>query len=114
MADDGENSGGVSPVWERRGRRSGSNPFVGLIVTLLALFGALTAGLAIAERSVGGAGDRIDGWIAAGMDMVRGATADDAAEAAGDAAEATGEAAGQAADAAGDAAEAAGAAANGG
>jgi hypothetical protein len=54
MADDGENLSGAGPVWERRGRRSGgSNPIVGLVVTLLALFGALTAGLAIAERSVG-------------------------------------------------------------
>ena len=99
MADDGENHGGSSPVWERRGRRSGSNPLVGLIVTLLALFGALTAGLAIAERSVGGAGDRIDGWIAAGWNTVRGIDAGDVADAAGDAAEATGDAAAEAGDA---------------
>jgi uncharacterized protein YjbJ (UPF0337 family) len=104
MADDGENLSGAGPVWERRGRRSGgSNPIVGLIVTLLALFGALTAGLSIAERSVGAAGDRIDGWISAGWGMVTGATAGDAVEAAGDAAEA----AGNAAETAGDAAEAA-------
>jgi len=97
MADDGENLGGAGPVWERRGRRSGSNPIVGLIITLLALFGALTAGLSIAERSVAGAGARIDGWIAAGWDAVRGGgaaeAAGDAAAAAGDAAETVGDAA---------------------
>ncbi|MBN8553084.1 MAG: hypothetical protein J0L52_09360 [Caulobacterales bacterium] len=103
MADDGENLGSAGPVWERRGRRSSSNPFVGLIVTLLALFGALTVGLSIAERSVGAAGDRIDGWISSGWGMVTGATAGDAVEAAGEAAEA----AGDAAESAGDAAEAA-------
>lgn len=99
MADDGENQAGGSPVWERRGRRSGSNPLVGLIVTLLALFGALTAGLAIAERSVAGAGERIDGWIATGWNTVRGIDGDDVAEAAGEAAEATGDAAAEAGDA---------------
>lgn len=104
MADGGENHGGASPVWERRGRRSGSNPIVGLIVTLLALFGALVAGLSIAERSVGGAGDRIDGWITSAREAVMGGgaaeAAGDAAAAAGDAAQATGEAAQNAADAA--------------
>ena len=99
MADDGENSGGGRPAWERRGRRSGSNPIVGLVVTLLALFGALTAGLSIAERSVAGAGERIDGWISAGWNTVRGVDVEDAAEAAGDAAEATGEAAEEAGEA---------------
>ncbi len=99
MADDGENNGGARPAWERRGRRGGSNPIVGLVVTLLALFGALTTGLSIAEGSVAGAGARIDGWISAAWNTVRGVDVEDAAEAAGEAAEATGEAAEEAGDA---------------
>ena len=112
MADDGENHGGGTPAWARRGRRSGSNPLVGLLVTLFALFGALTAGLAVKERSVAGAGEQIDGWLAAGWNAVRGVDAEcrrllgqlrgeaeDVADAAGDAAEATGEAAEEAGDA---------------
>ena len=99
MADDSENHGDTRPAWERRSRRSGSNPIVGLIVTLLALFGALTAGLSIAEQSVAGAGARIDGWISAGWNAVRGVDVEDAAEAASDAAVATGEAAAEAGDA---------------
>jgi hypothetical protein len=99
MADDSENHGDTRPAWERRSRRSGSNPIVGLIVTLLALLGALTVGLSIAEQSVAGAGARIDGWISAGWNTVRGVDVEDAAEAAGDAAEATGEAAAEAGDA---------------
>ena len=99
MADDGENHGGGTPAWARRGRRSDSNPLVGLLVTLFALFGALTAGLAVKERSVAGAGEQIDGWLAAGWNAVRGVDAEDVADAAGDAAEATGEAAEEAGDA---------------
>lgn len=81
MADGGDHG----PVWARSRRKSGGNPVIGLIITLLALFGALTIALAVAERSVAGAGERIDGWIAAGVDGVRGLTgqADEAAEAAG-------------------------------
>mgnify|MGYP003636752160 CR=1 FL=1 len=45
MADGGE----ASPVWARSRKRSGM-PIVGLLVTLLALFGALTAVLGIKER----------------------------------------------------------------
>lgn len=97
MADDGEHQASSSPVWERRGRRGGGNPLVGLIVTLLALFGALTAGLSIPERSVASAGARIDGWIAAGWDMVTGG-ADDVEAAAEDAGEAVAEGADQAAE----------------
>ena len=48
MADDGEHS----PVWARSKRRSGGNPLVGIIVTLLALFGVLTAVLGIKEQSL--------------------------------------------------------------
>lgn len=101
MADDGEHHGGGSPVWERRGRRGGggSNPLVGLIVTLLALFGALTAGLGIAKQSVAEGGEQIDAWITSGWDMVRGVDAEDVADAAGEAAAATGEAAETAGDA---------------
>lgn len=97
MADDGDSSGG-SPVWERRsGRGRGSNPLVGLVVTLLALFGALTAGLSIAERSVGEAGARIDGWISAAWSTVTGSEVqDEVAEAAGEAVEQTGDAAAEA------------------
>ena len=81
MADDD----GHGPVWARSRRKSGGNPVVGLIVTLVALFGALTIALSVAERSVAGAGERIDGWIATAVDGVRGLTgqADEAAEAAG-------------------------------
>lgn len=104
MADDGDHGGG-SPVWERRARRGGGgNPLVGLIVTLLALFGALTAGLAIAERSVGEAGDRIDGWISTGWNTITGA-AEDVDEEAAAAAEEAVEASGQAAQDAGQALE---------
>ena len=99
MADDGENHSGGTPAWARRGRRSGSNPLVGLLVTLFALFGAVTAGLSIAAGSVAEGGARIDGWISAGWNAVRGVDAEDVADAAGDAAEATGEAAAEAGDA---------------
>ena len=100
MADGGDNLAGAGPVWERRGRRSGSNPFVGLIVTLLALFGALMLGLSVAGGSVASAGGRVDGWISAGWNMVTGGNAADAAaEAAGDATEAAGNAAEEAGDA---------------
>ncbi len=91
MADDGEHS----PVWARTKRRSG-NPLVGIIVTLLALFGVLTAVLGIKERSLAEGGAMMDGWIAAGVSKVRGeapTVADEAVEAAGAAAEKAGDAA---------------------
>ena len=85
MADDGEHS----PVWARTRRRSG-NPLVGIIVTLLALFGVLTAVLGIKEQSLAEGGAIIDGWIAKGVSTVRGEAprvADEAVDAAGAAAE---------------------------
>ena len=59
---DGE-AEGHSPVWSRPARRRGGNPLVGLLVTLLALFGALTAVLGVKERSVAEGGVIIDRWI---------------------------------------------------
>lgn len=95
MADDD----GASPVWARSTRRSrGGNPIVGLLVTLLALFGALTAVLGIKEQSVAKGGAMIDGWISAGWDSARKLAgqapeaAEVAAEKAGDAAAKTGDA----------------------
>ncbi|MFN3352440.1 MAG: hypothetical protein ACK4Z5_02435 [Brevundimonas sp.] len=81
IADDG----GHGPVWARSRRKSGGNPIIGLVVTLVALFGALMIALSVAERSVAGAGERVDGWIAVAVDGVREMTgqADEAAEAAG-------------------------------
>ena len=90
MADDGEHS----PVWARTKRRSG-NPLVGILVTLLALFGVLTAVLGIKEQSLAEGGTMMDGWISKGMSTVRGeapGVADEAADAAGVAAEKAGDA----------------------
>jgi hypothetical protein len=64
MADDSDQG----PVWARSRRRRSGFPLVGLLVTLLALFGALTAVLAVKERSVAAGGATIDGWLAAGWD----------------------------------------------
>lgn len=94
MADDGD----AGPVWARSKRRRGGVPIVGLIVTLLALFGALTAVLAIKEKSVAEAGGMIDGWISTGWSAAKGLVgkapeaAEDAVDQAGDAAEKTGDA----------------------
>ena len=81
------------PVWARpkRSGRSAGNPLVGFLVTLLALFGALTAVLGVKEQSVGEGGAIIDGWITSGWSRVRslGGRADEAAV---DAAESTGRA----------------------
>ena len=81
------------PVWARpkRSSRSAGNPLVAFLVTLLALFGALTAVLGVKERSVADGGAIIDGWITSGWTKVRslGGKADDAAV---DAAESTGRA----------------------
>ena len=91
MADDGEHS----PVWARTRRRSG-NPLMGILVTLLALFGVLTAVLGVKERSLAEGGAIMDGWISTGVATVKGegpGVADDAAVAAGAAAEKAGDAA---------------------
>ena len=92
MADDGEHS----PVWARTKRRSGGNPVIGILVTLLALFGVLTAVLGIKERSLAEGGAMMDGWITKGVSTVRGEAprvAGEAAVAAGAAAEKAGDAA---------------------
>ncbi|MFN3536917.1 MAG: hypothetical protein ACK4Y4_05665 [Brevundimonas sp.] len=81
------------PVWARNKRRRGGPPIVGFIVTLLALFGALTAVLGIKERSVAEAGATIDGWITTGWEKVK--------EITGQADEATDEALSETVDAAG-------------
>jgi len=84
MADGGE----TSPVWARSRKRSGV-PIVGLLVTLLALFGALTAVLGIKEQSLAAGGAVVDGWISGSWDAAKGligkapAAADDAAAEAG-------------------------------
>lgn len=62
---------GHQPVWSRTSRRRGGNPLIGLVVTLLALFGALTAVLAVKERSVAEGGAVIDAWLDAGWTNVR-------------------------------------------
>jgi len=106
-----ENDLGHSPAWaksRRRSRGNGGGAFVGFLVTLLALFGALTAVLAIKERSVERGGAVIDGWIAVGVQTVREATgqapevAEAAVEKAGNAAEKTGDALQAGAEKAGD------------
>ncbi|WP_298744164.1 hypothetical protein [uncultured Brevundimonas sp.] len=91
MADDGDHS----PVWARSKRRRG-NPFISLVITLLALFGVLTAVLGVKEKSLAAGGALMDGWISAAVSKVRGEAprvADEAGEAAGAAAARAGEAA---------------------
>lgn len=51
------------PVWARKRRKPG-NPLVNVVVVPLCLLGALTAGLAIQQKSFAGAGARMDSWIA--------------------------------------------------
>ena len=89
----------ASPVWARSKRRGGGGGgFVGLIVTLLALFGVLTAVLGVKERSLAEGGALMDGWITAGVDQGRKLigqapeAAEVAADKAGAAAEKTGDA----------------------
>ena len=82
MADDGDHS----PVWARSKRRR-NNPIIGLLVTLLALFGVLTAVLGIKEKSLAEGGAVMDGWISAAISTVRG-EAPRVADQAGDAAQA--------------------------
>jgi hypothetical protein len=62
----------TSPVWARskRKRGPGAGPFIGFLVTLLALFGALTGVMAVKERSVAAGGAVIDGWISTGVQTV--------------------------------------------
>ena len=91
MADDGDHS----PVWARSKRRRG-NPFISLLVTLLALFGVLTAVLGIKEKSLAEGGAMMDSWISSAVSKVKGEAprvADQAGEAAGAAATKAGDAA---------------------
>jgi|VirMetMinimDraft_7_1064189.scaffolds.fasta_scaffold21352_3 hypothetical protein len=86
-----------SPVWARS-RKRGGIPIVGLLVTLLALFGALTAVLGIKEQSLAAGGAVVDGWITTGWDSAKSlvgqapAAADEAAAEAGAAAAKAGDA----------------------
>lgn len=87
------------PVWARKKRRGGGGGgFVGLLVTLLALFGVLTAVLGIKEKSLAEGGAIMDRWITAGVDAVQKAAgkapeaAKVAADKTGDTAEKTGDA----------------------
>jgi hypothetical protein len=91
MADGADHS----PVWARTKHRRG-NPVISLLVTLLALFGVLTAALGIKEQSLAEGGAMMDGWIGKGVSVVKGEAAkgaDEAGEAAKGAAEKTGDAA---------------------
>ncbi len=71
---------------------------MGLLVTLLALFGVLTAVLGIKEKSLAEGGAIMDGWITAGVSQAKKLAgqapeaAEVAADKAGDAAEKTGDA----------------------
>ena len=94
MADDD----GGSPSWARPKRRRGGSPVVSFFVTLLALFGALTAVLGVKEQSVAEGGVIIDSWITAGWQGAR-RLAGQAPEAAGVAADKAGAAAAKTGDA---------------
>ncbi len=94
-----DSDGHSSPVWARKKRRgAGAGGLVGFLVTLLALFGALTAVLGVKEQSLAEGGALMDGWITVGVDAARelAGQAPEAAEAAvdtaGEAAEKTGDA----------------------
>lgn len=62
-----------NPVWARSKRRRGpgAGSFVGFLVTLLALFGILTAVMAFKEGSIAAGGAVIDSWITAGVQKAR-------------------------------------------
>ncbi len=92
-------AGAEGPVWARgRKRKASAAPLVNVLVTLLALIGALTLVLSIKERSVEAAGRMLDGWIVAGWTEARKLAgqapevADVAVDEAGRAAEKTGDA----------------------
>ncbi|WAC60025.1 hypothetical protein [Brevundimonas sp. SL130] len=59
--------GAEGPLWTRRKKKKASAaPLINVLVTLLALIGALTLVLSIKERSIEAAGRMADGWIATG------------------------------------------------
>ena len=60
------------PVWARRRRKPG-NPLVGLVLVPLAVLGALTAGLAVREKSFAAGGTKMDAWVALGRTRVEAA-----------------------------------------
>lgn len=91
--------GAEGPIWARKKKRKASAaPLINVLVTLLALVGALTIVLSIKERSVQAAGQMMDGWIITGWTEARKLAgqapeaADAAADKAGQAAEKTGDA----------------------
>lgn len=92
--------GDAGPVWARKKRRSGAglSGLIGFIITLLAVFGALTIALGIKEQSLAGGGAVLDGWITRGVDGAKGLVgqtpeaAETVADEAGNLAEKTGEA----------------------
>lgn len=90
--------GEASPVWARSKRRSGGASPIGFLVTLLALFGALTGVLGIKERSLAEGGAIIDGWITSAWTSAKG-LAGQAPEAGEEAAEKVGETAAKTGDA---------------
>jgi hypothetical protein len=60
-------AGAEGPIWARsKKRKASAAPLVNLLVTLLALIGALTLVLSIKEGSVQAAGRMMDGWIMTG------------------------------------------------
>ncbi|MDP3378288.1 MAG: hypothetical protein Q8S53_07960 [Brevundimonas sp.] len=70
MTDEGHSS----PVWVRKKRRSGAglSGIIGLIITLLAIFGALTIALGVKEQSLAEGGAVLDSWITKGVDGAKG------------------------------------------
>ena len=53
---------GGAPVWAKANRSGGGSPLA-LIGVLLALFGALTIGMAVWKGSFAAGGETVDGWI---------------------------------------------------
>lgn len=98
--------GHEAPIWARKKKRKASAaPLINVLVTLLALVGALTIVLSIKERSVQAAGQMMDGWIVTGWTEAR-KLAGQAPETAERAADVAADKAGQAAAKTGDALEA--------
>ena len=91
--------GAEGPIWARNKKRKPSAaPLINVLVTLLALIGALTLVLSVKERSVEGAGRMMDGWISAGWTEAQ-KLAGRAPQAADVAADKAGQAAGKTGDA---------------